>query len=411
MVAMTAILFPWGLMGELKISVGTYGGVKVIPDFSIAQFLKGLGVVETISEITLIAIPDAVFLESSDCFQLQEAMVAQCEKLQNRFAILDVYSGNESIASSANPIKNFRTQLNARALNYAAAYYPWLHTGLKSHTDVDFTNLNERSKVLLRQICEQFISKNFNASEAKAIKPYLDCIAKPMQSIPTISVQQLLTSEEAHKKLNQIIPDYKQIMLALLKQENLMPPSAAMAGVYTVMDKTRGVWKAPANVGVVGVVAASVRIDSQQNQALNVDVSGKSINAIREFPNRGIRVWGARTLDTNLLETRYINTSRTLISIKQSVKCALKPFAFEPNDQNTWQRINGMVENYLNTFWREGALAGLKVEQAYFVTIGLNRTMSQQDINAGLLKLELGVSFTRPAEFSVIRIVQKMGAN
>jgi len=393
------------------VSIGTYTKTKVIPNFSIRPFLSGLLVLESVLEVTLLVIPEAVFLEPASCYELQEALLAQCERLENRFAILDVHSGHHSFLSSPNPIETFRTQINGFGLNFAAAYYPSLHTSLKSSETIDYTNLNAPSRLRLRQICERYSQDHLNAAEAKALTTVLENLSPSSESRLSLSSIQGMPKDKVHNTLNKRVPDYKLLLLAILKLENLMPPSAAIAGVYTKIDANRGVWKAPANVGLSGVIAAAVQINNEQNEALNVHVSGKSVNGIREFSGKGILVWGARTLAANNYETRYVHTVRTLISIEQSVKLALKPFAFEPNNQNTWVRIKSMVENYLNNFWRNGALQGEKPDHAYYVKIGLNETMTPQDINDSRLLLELGVALTRPAEFVISRISEQLATH
>jgi phage tail sheath protein FI len=76
---------------------------------------------------------------------------------------------------------------------------------------------------------------------------------------------------------------------------------------------------------------------------------------------------------------------------------------FEPNDANTWARIRGQIDNFLNNQWKLGALAGAKPEQAYYINCGLGITMTAQDILNGYLIVEIGMAAVRPAEFVVLR--------
>ena len=101
---------------------------------------------------------------------------------------------------------------------------------------------------------------------------------------------------------------YNQVKKNLAEQRVTLPPSAAMAGIYARVDRERGVWKAPANVGVMSVIGPSTQISHDEQEKLNVDeTSGKSINAIRAFAGRGTLVWGARTLAGNDNEWRYVS--------------------------------------------------------------------------------------------------------
>ena len=109
-----------------------------------------------------------------------------------------------------------------------------------------------------------------------------------------------------------------------------------MAGVYTAVDNSKGVWKAPANVSLNSVISPTVNISHDDQEDLNVDVQGKSINAIRSFIGEGVLVWGARALDGNNLDWRYISVRRTIIMLEQSIKVATKAYVFENNDSTTW---------------------------------------------------------------------------
>jgi hypothetical protein len=196
---------------------------------------------------------------------------------------------------------------------------------------------------------------------------------------------------------------------AIQKFLSVVPPSGPMAGVYARVDDERGVWKAPANVSLSSVNAATLLIDNTTQDDLNVDVNaGKSINAIREFTGKGVLVWGARTLAGNDNEWRYISVRRFFNMVEESVKKSTGQFVFEPNDANTWVKVKGMIENFLTVLWRQGALAGAKAEQAFFVKIGLGQTMTALDILEGRLNVEIGMAAVRPAEFIILKFSHKM---
>ena len=187
-----------------------------------------------------------------------------------------------------------------------------------------------------------------------------------------------------------------------------VPPSGAVAGIYAMVDRTRGVWKAPANVSLNGVIGPVVKIDNLDQEDLNVHDTGKSINAIRAFTGKGTLVWGARTLAGNDNEWRYVPVRRFFIVVEESVKKASEPFVFEPNDANTWIKVKVMIENFLTLQWRAGALQGAKPEQAFFVNVGLGTTMSEIDILEGRMIVEIGMAVVRPAEFIILRFSHKM---
>lgn len=188
-----------------------------------------------------------------------------------------------------------------------------------------------------------------------------------------------------------------------------LPPSSAVAGVYARVDSNRGVWKAPANVGVNYVIKPTIKITNGDQDNLNVDtVAGKSINAIRSFTGKGTLVWGSRTLAGNDNEWRYVPVRRFFNMAEESIKKATEQFVFEPNDANTWIRVRAMIENFLILQWRAGALAGAKPEQAFYVRIGLGQTMSALDILEGRMIVEIGMAVVRPAEFIILRFSHKM---
>lgn len=203
-------------------------------------------------------------------------------------------------------------------------------------------------------------------------------------------------------------PFFKGVNDRVKYEMSLLPPSGAVAGVYASTDRTRGVWKAPANMSLRSVVAPAVKLNDQEQSGLNVDENGKSVNAIRAFTGKGILVWGARTLSGNDNEWRYVNVRRFFTFVEESTRKASEPFVFENNDANTWVRIRAMIENFLTLQWRQGALAGATTKQAFYVKVGLGETMTAQDILEGRLIVEIGMAAVRPAEFIVLRFSHKM---
>ncbi len=188
----------------------------------------------------------------------------------------------------------------------------------------------------------------------------------------------------------------------------VMPPSSAMAGIYATVDRTRGVWKAPANISLNSVVGPEVKITHDEQKDLNIHTTGISINAIRAFSGKGTLAWGARTLAGNDNEWRYISVRRFFNMVEESTKKASAQFVFENNNAGTWVKVKGMIKNYLTTLWRQGALMGSTPEEAFFVNVGLNETMTDLDIYEGRMIVEIGLAVVRPAEFIILRFSHKM---
>jgi hypothetical protein len=142
---------------------------------------------------------------------------------------------------------------------------------------------------------------------------------------------------------------------------------------------------------------------------MNIDPdSGKSVNALRAFTGKGTLVWGARTLAGNDNEWRYVNVRRFFNFVEESAKKATGQFVFEPNDANTWVRVQAMIENFLTTLWRQGALQGVKPEHAFYVAVGLGKTMTALDILEGRMIVEIGLAVVRPAEFIILKFSHMM---
>jgi phage tail sheath protein FI len=204
-------------------------------------------------------------------------------------------------------------------------------------------------------------------------------------------------------------PIFSQLKSRLEQASRLVPSQGAVAGVYAATDRERGVWKAPANVSLSGVVGPAVALSNEQQDTLNVDVNtGKSINALRTFSGKGTIVWGARTLMGNDNEWRYVSVRRFFIFAEESIQKASSAFVFEPNNVNTWVKTKTMIMNFLINQWRAGALVGDKAEDAFYVKIGLGETMTQQDILEGKMIVEVGMAVVRPAEFIVLNFTHSM---
>ena len=202
---------------------------------------------------------------------------------------------------------------------------------------------------------------------------------------------------------------YYPYLSTVYTKASLIPPSGAIAGIYSATDTYQGVWKAPANISIASLSGVSDFITNQDQEDMNVDANaGKSINAIRSFTGKGILVWGARTLDGNSNKWRYIAVRRLINYIEKSVQKSTLWAVFSPNDGNTWIKIRSQIENFLNNLWRAGALAGSTPESSYYVKVGLNVTMTAEDIMNGLLIVEVGVAAIRPAEFIILRFAHKV---
>jgi phage tail sheath protein FI len=180
-----------------------------------------------------------------------------------------------------------------------------------------------------------------------------------------------------------------------------LPPSGLVAGMYARVDATRGVHKAPANEGLRGVVGLAYQTSKAEQAVINLD----GINAIRLI-NGGIRVWGARTLGSGQAgQIEYINVRRLLIFLRESIDEGTQFAVFEPNSNPLWATIIRSVTAFLTRVWRDGALFGDVVEQAFYVRCD-ESTNPPENRDAGIVTTEIGVAPVKPAEFVVFRIAQ-----
>ncbi|MDO5463215.1 MAG: phage tail sheath C-terminal domain-containing protein [bacterium] len=352
------------------VSVGNYTDA-----ISNTALETGISMLEPIDEVTMIVVPDAVSLEIDKLASVQNAALAQCLELKDRVAILDVKdTGNCNTDAT-----NFRNSIGTKGASYGAAYYPYI----KSVYD--------------REINVYDIYKGLELSEKELenAKNYAE-LSEPTEE-STLFAKQLMSK-----------PEYAKLVAKIQEQANLLPPSGAIAGIYCANDNQRGVWHAPANMSVSGISDINVRISDKQQGELNEDTSGKCINAIRAFQGKGILVWGARTLDGLSSEWKYISVRRFFNYVEESIQESTAWAVFQPNDANTWVKVRCQIENFLSNLWRDGALAGSTPQEAFYVRVGINQTMTAQDILNGYMIVEIGMAAVRPAEFIVLQFSHKL---
>ncbi len=280
---------------------------------------SGLGALEAVDDVTMVLVPDIMAAYKQETLDLegvqavQHAMIAPCEKMGDRMAILD-----PPPMLNAQEVKDWRTEKAGYSSRFAALYWPWVKMHDPGTGEIDF-----------------------------------------------------------------------------------VPPSGAVAGLWGRSDDTRGVHKAPANEILRGVLDVQLNVTRPEHDQLNP----LGINVIRAFPGRGIRVWGARTLDPSDSEWRYLNVRRLFNYIESSILNGTQWVVFEPNDLDLWQRINRTIRGFLLGLWRDGALFGATPDEAFYVKCD-SETNPPSAIDAGRVTVEIGVAPVKPAEFVVFRLAQ-----
>jgi uncharacterized protein len=355
-------------------------------------------------EPTMIVIPETtLFPDIDSSADVHVGMLSHCGyKMRNRIAILDIWEGfRDRKSPEGDRVLDFRNKIGTNFLDFGTAYFPWLNTSIVQDKDLSFQNILNKD-ILQSIIKEELLPEDKEIPEAKKIELQAKIDEITQDDLPYVEKSLL------NKTLAAVSPVFNSLIRSMKDQLNLLPPGPAMAGIYTMVDNTRGVWKAPANVSMSTVISPTVNITHDDQEELNVPLSGKSINAIRTFIGEGTLVWGARTLDGNSLDWRYINVRRTMIMLEESIKIASKAYVFEPNVANTWVTIKGMISSFLTSIWKRGGLAGASPDDAFSVHIGLGDTMTPEDILEGILRVTVLVAITRPAEFIEITFQQQM---
>lgn len=384
------------------VSVGDYN-----TEPSSEAITNALILLEKEQEPTLIVVPEAINFGQDECTNIQTAMLGHCgQVMQNRFAIFDIWNGID-LEHQGKSVSDFREKIGSNHLAYCASYFPWLNTSVITDKYLSMDNLDWKIFDL---------AKDATTNWPKAIK---DIIINYDEKIQKENNDKKIDADKKKEKLDKLRAElhailaqnwgiYKNILAAIKQRMNLLPPSGAMAGIYTMVDNSRGVWKAPANLSINNVVSPTCNLTNADQEDLNVPLTGKAVNAIRTFIGEGIKIWGARTMDGNSLDWRYINVRRTMIFMEESIKNATRAYVFEPNDAGTWVNMRGMIENFLKSVWKRGGLAGASPEDAFSVHVGLGDTMTPEDILEGILRITVLVAITRPAEFIEITFQQQM---
>lgn len=184
-------------------------------------------------------------------------------------------------------------------------------------------------------------------------------------------------------------------------KEIALPPSGFVAGIYARNDVQRGVHKAPANEVVTGALRFEVDVNFAQQELLNP----LGVNCLRYLSGRGYRLWGARLASSDP-EWKYVSDRRYFNYLESSIDRGTQWAVFEPNGERLWANVRQTIADFLYNEWRNGALLGSSVEEAFFVRCDRS-TMTQNDLDNGRLICLVGVALIKPAEFVIFRIGQK----
>ncbi len=365
----------------------------------LADLQRGLALLKAENEPTMYICPEATLLPAADNGTLVQSMLLQAEAMQTTVCLFDIIGGHApDPIGYTKQISAFREGSGLGGLKYGVAYYPFIGTTIMQGSDIDFTNLF--------------------GGDIGQLTPYLNppdapnpVAAQILDSIKTPPATPL-SNGQLQAALLVASPLYVNIINHVLSCANMMPPSGAIAGVYANNDRMYGVWNSPANCSIVGAANLPIKITDAQQENMNIDaVSGKSINAIRFFKGLGIMIWGARTLDGNSQDWRYVSVRRTMTFLEQSIKMAMRAHVFNPNNASTWTAIASEINSFLTDVWKQGGLQGAAPAAAFTVMVGLGTTMTPDDLLNGYLRVSVKVCVVRPAEFIVLTFQQQQATS
>jgi phage tail sheath protein FI len=278
----------------------------------------GFAGLEAVDDVTMLCVPDLMsahrdgLLDDDGLRAVQQAMIAHCELMADRVAILDPPPG-----LTPQRLKHWRLEVAGYDSKYATLYWPWL-----------------------------------------------------------------------------------TVLDPVTGKRTQVPPSGHVAGIWARNDDTRGVHKAPANEVVRGVVELAAGLTRGEHDQLNP----LGVNCLRAFPGQGIRVWGARTLSSDP-EWRYLNVRRLFNYVEKSILNGTNWVVFEPNDRFLWGSVRRTITMFLRRVWRSGALFGSTPEQAFYVKCD-EENNPEENRDAGILTVDIGIAPVKPAEFVVFRLSQ-----
>lgn len=360
------------------VSVGDYKSNK--KDLK-EKLEKGIEKIYEISQANLALIPDAVSLSDSDRGDLYKLLLQTCslqngkEVFINQFALLDAKEGLTAHKEEA----SLKRLGNDNHLAHGAMYHPWLKTNVVSKGDVE--------KSLIEGNLD-FVNKQFG------LKSGWD---KNLKS----------TNSKANHIRRAKGEEWSSFIDSTIKNNSLLPPSGAVAGAFVRRDMEEGIQTAPANINLNGVLELNAVINDTNQGDFNAPEDGKAINCIRSFVNNDIKIWGARTLDANDLDYRYVNVRRTMSMLQDSIKELLEKFVFDNNNERTWLKIRASLSKFLKGMLNRGVLAGNTPSEAYEFAVGFGETMDEGDINEGIVRVVVKLALIRPIEFIEIIFEQK----
>jgi len=177
---------------------------------------------------------------------------------------------------------------------------------------------------------------------------------------------------------------------------NPLPPDGAILGMLAARTRERGVWIAPANRVLNGVVALhNILSEAQQTQ-----LADAGINLMLHRPE-GFTLLSEETLSNNV-DLRPVHVRRLLIMMRRIMMRLGEEFTFETNNLELRALIRQRCYNMLERMYRSGAFAGRNAAESFQVSIEDNDN-PQASIDAGRLVIRIRISPAQALRFITIR--------
>jgi len=189
--------------------------------------------------------------------------------------------------------------------------------------------------------------------------------------------------------------------------EIMIPPSAIALVTIAYNDQVAYPWYAPAgftrglvtNATSVGYLDASTSeyVPVILNQGQRDVLYTNNINPIAYIPNRGLVVYGQKTLDPISSALNRINVARLVNYVAYNLDLILKPFLFEPNTATVRATVTTTVQRFFSGLV---ALSGLY--DFAVVCVASNNTPAEVDANE--LWVDCAIQPTKAIEFIYVPV-------
>lgn len=181
------------------------------------------------------------------------------------------------------------------------------------------------------------------------------------------------------------------------------------ARVDSLPGNAGGPWETPAGEGDYGTVNYALDVATEYRDDETGAMNEVGINVIRKFGSTNpVTVWGGRTLSTNPTKRFvYINVRRFFQYVEKSIADSTRWAIHRNNNFKLWSKLEDRVSEFLVSLMAMGAFPTSTKDLAFYVKVGTTKgTMTQADIDNGLVKGEVGLAPNKPGEFLVWTFTQ-----